>query len=113
MGLDDHKWGLWSELPKGASPAWGARAILKNGKIELLWDRQTMTGNTVDRMEFGRYLNKRVLLAVHEKIGELYKSGALRGNQDKTHVLYDDDTCKVVGNTNASCGYIYLLAWRK
>lgn len=113
MGMDEHKWGLWSELPKGASPAWGARAILKDGKMDLLWDRQTMTGNTVDRQEFSREMNKRILLSVHEKVEELHKSGVLRGNEDKLHILFDDETTKVVANTNASYGYLYLLAWRK
>jgi len=111
--MSEGKWGLWSALPKGASPAWGARAILKNGQLDLLWDRQSMIGNTVDKREFARLLNKRILLAVHETVEELWKTGHLKPNKDEQHVLYEDDTCAVVANTNARCGYLYLLAWRK
>ena len=111
--MSEGKWGLWEALPKGASPAWGARAILKNGRLDLLWDRQSLVGNTVDRREFARLLNKRVLLAVHETVEALWNTGQLRPDKDEQHVLYDDDTCICVGNTNASHGYLYMLAWRK
>jgi hypothetical protein len=111
--MSEGKWGLWSALPEGTSVAWGARAILKNGRIDLLWDRQSMKGCVPDRQDFARFLNKRVLLAVHETIEALWNTGQLKPNKDEKHVLYDDDTCTVVGNTNASYGYLYMLAWRK
>jgi len=80
------EWGYTPGLPLGATAAWGARAILRHGSADLLHDRQ---------------------------IKRLSNSGLMRSEEANEFVLYEDGDVAIVGNTNASHGYLYLVAFLK
>lgn len=107
------QFGLWSELKDETKVAWGARGIVKNGTVSLLHDRQSWKGDGDDRQEFSKVLNSGALSKAIEKAEDLLFMGDMRSDKRKLFTLYEDDQCRVVGNTNASYGYLYLLAERK
>lgn len=105
--------GLWSELKDETKVAWGARGIVKKGNVSLLPDRQSWKGNDDEQQEFSKLLNSGPLSKAIEKAEELLSTHDMRSDKRKLFVLYEDDRVRIVGNTNASCGYLYLLAERK
>lgn len=111
--LTKNGFGLWSECPNDVRAAWGARAILKDGYVDLLWDRQGGAGEEDDRVVFCKRVDK-VLPVVRAKVKEL--CSAWRGmdpTKSELFVLYEDEGICVKGNTNGSYGYLYLIAYPK
>lgn len=107
------QFGLWSELKDETKVAWGARGIVKNRTVSLLHDRQSWKGEEDERQEFSKVLNSGALPKAIEKAEELLSTGKMRNDKRKLFTLYEDNECRVVGNTNASYGYLYMLAERK
>lgn len=105
--------GYWKAYPETPKAGWGARAILKNGTIDIPYDRQSTKGEQPARRELGRLLNGGILKKVEKKIADLHYEYKLRSDVDEEHILFDSDKVRVVGNTNASYGYLYLLAYLK
>lgn len=105
--------GLWSELKDETKVAWGARGIVKNGVVSLLHDRQDWKGDEDERREFSNLLNAGPIAKAIDKAEELLGIHDMRGDKRKLFTLYEDNQCRIVGNTNASYGYLYLLAERK
>lgn len=105
------QFGLWASCPENAEVAWGARAILENGTFSLLWDRQSWKGPEEKRGQFSAMLNNGILKAVDKKVRELLDKGEMREDEAKEFVLYHDDKAWVLGNTNASFGYLYMIAF--
>lgn len=114
------KWGLWSECPKNAKVAWGARTIIeepntyrKEYNIDLVWDRQSTQGeDSTELQAFCDLLNTDVLAVARKRACELLRDGEMEMHEAKLFTLHDGDVV-VLGNTNASCGYLYLIAFRK
>lgn len=106
--------GLWQECPEDATVAWGARAILRDGFVDLLWDRQSAEGSDEGtRKVFCERVNK-VLPVVRAKVKELCSAWrGMRPNEQEVFVLYEDDGIVVKGDTRASYGYLYLVAYAK
>lgn len=105
--------GLWSELKDETKVAWGARGIVKHGAVSLLHDRQDWKGDEDERRDFSKVLNSGALPKAIEEAERLLRRGDMRSDKRKLFTLYEDDQCRIVGNTNASYGYLYLLAERK
>ncbi|MDH5523067.1 MAG: type IV toxin-antitoxin system YeeU family antitoxin [Desulfobulbaceae bacterium] len=104
--------GLWNDCPENAKVAWGARAILNNGSIDILWDRQSArTPNKETAEAFNRVLNKEVLPVVRKRVKELCNSCEMSGSENKLFTLYHKHGITVYGNTNGSHGYLYLIGF--
>jgi len=97
--------GLWNEAPD-SGPAWGARAIFSNGNIDLLWDRQST--RDADKAFLARV--NAVLPIVRDKAKELRYS-SLAGDVSEVIVLAEHEGLMLKGSTNASFGYLYLIAY--
>jgi len=109
---------------ENATVAWGARAILESdGSFSLLHDRQDWVsiendtilpyeGSAGAILEISEQLNKGPLKEANAKCKELRKSGELAWDEEKHVILYDKGEYIIAANTNASCGYLYLAAWK-
>lgn len=92
-------------LDRGHPTAWGARAILRYREyVDLVWDRQSNRGprfkELAEKLNAGplrEALNKGKDLHPREETGDVE--------------LYRGDGVVIIGNTNASCGYLYMGAW--
>ena len=101
-------------LPDGIEVAWGARAIMMaGGALDFLPDRQDAIGPDDERRAFLDYLVSEVGDKPWERVKALHAEGAIRHDRADEHTLYEDDTVIVKANTNASYGYLYVVAYRK
>ena len=117
--------------------AWGARAILNQNNwkkpIDLLWDRQTLFGESEELREaFCQHMNDYVIPILQVRVDQLLHGKLNEKNfGDETAVdkspdptvrrmssrdaclftLFEDASVKVLANTNASFGYLYLIAF--
>ena len=82
---------------------WGARAILKNHKIDLLNDRQTFEGP--DNDAFGRWLNERALPWLKETVDRI----GLQTDDPQTLDLWEYKY-QLQASTKRSYGYLYIGA---
>ncbi len=113
MALNKVGFGLWSECPDDARAAWGARAILRDGCVDLLHDRQGSAGDDEDRRVFCKRVDA-VLPVVLAKVKELCSAWhGMRHDEQNVFVLYEDDGVVVKGDTRASYGYLYIVAYAK
>jgi len=102
-------------LPPTATAAWGARAILRatDPYLNFVPNRQGGVGNREERQQIATALNAGIFDEIHDEIARLYSLGQLRGDQAQDHLLYwsTDTNIAVIGNTNASGGYLYLVVF--
>lgn len=112
------QFGLWDECPADAKIAWGARTIIdEHGgeyRIDLVWDRQSTRGAEDHKNEltaFCEKLNDGVLRETFKKATELLRDREMMQHEAGLFTLYDNDGVKVMGNTNGSCGYLYVIAF--
>lgn len=101
-------WG-YRRYPEHVLAVWGARLIKPN---DLLHDRQDLVGDDPrEKHELVAWLN-----------GSTRGQGALRkaldhlatlflADIDEEFVVYEDELGKIVGNTQASHGYVYVAGW--
>ena len=108
-------WGASAYVPEGAPAAWGARLIYPN---DLVWDRQDMQGEPSHRAALSAWLNGTdthaeigALRLALDKATELDLLGGIRGSMNTMVVLHDDTAGRIVGNPNASYGYLYVAGW--
>jgi hypothetical protein len=110
--MTDYWFGL--HAPTEAPAAWGARAIEDREGFSLLHDRQQGTGDKEVLRALGRKLNGGILRRAQkawEKIQD--ETFWARYTTEGEHVLYEDDEIVMKGNTNGSCGYVYIVAYLK
>lgn len=111
------EWGL--QPPKNAVAAWGARAILKDGFVDLLWDRQDCKScDEATKAKLVEALNSGVLKRMHECVAERHKQGRIDPTSQCKHLLVQDgadDTGEhsifVEADTRGSHGYLYIVAY--
>lgn len=82
---------------------WGARAILKNYKIDLLHDRQNFDGPS--NPQFEQWLNETALPWLRAKVQELYLEG-----DDPQMLTLSQFKYELQATTNKSYGYLYIGA---
>ena len=105
-------WGLRGAVPADASAAWGARAIYReriyvDSEFDLVWDRQGAAGDPAERSILVGKLNDGLLEDAQSAVG---KAG-MRDDEQRQVELVRKDGVVIVGDTLASCGYLYLAAW--
>lgn len=102
--------GLRSGLPDDGRALWGARLIWPD---DLVWDRQGLTGTEPGTTNLQTWLNGGALRAALGYARLLADRYELRGSEDRTVTLYEDETGMVRGNPQNSHGYLYVAAWLK
>lgn len=100
-------------VPESATAAWGARAITSDGSFSWPFNRQSSFGPEKELTVLARLLNERANVDAQNRARDLFLSGEISESACCEVVLYEDDLLKVVGNTNASYGYLYLCAFLK
>ena len=112
--VTDTRWGLRAIAPEDARAIWGARTILEAGSFAIVSDRHHMHGATAgDRQALADALNKRILEECRQTVAALLRSGKMRASERNPFELYDGRYFRVVANTQASFGYLYVTAWFK
>lgn len=107
--------GLRDAVPPEATAAWGARLIINmNGYVDWVHDRTDAVGDDGPRTALLDLLWDKVPgRALSEIIRGKILAGEIHTATPGDIVLFEDDDLKVVGNTHASCGYLYVAAWAK
>ena len=106
-------WGLKNAVPDNAAIAWGARTILRDGYVDLVPDRHGFCPPHGKAVKAFALALENVLPQVYDRVKELCDQNIMMDDFAEQHTLYEDDELCVVGNTNASYGYLYLAAWKK
>ena len=106
-------WGLQPEkdILDPDEPLWGARAIYKSGVspvIDIPWDRQAMTGSKERREALSQWINEHGLKLLKE---ELYQQEV--DGRSRKLVTICHNGFFLQANPQASCGYLYLVAFEK
>jgi len=108
-------WGL-NAHPSDAPAHWGARAILDSRQpknpIDLLPDRQGGGGDLFPVL--ASLLDAAGGMAIAQaRVYALLNNHLMSSHKAELFTLIDTDMVKMVANTNASSGYLYLSAWLK
>ena len=112
-GTEPLAWGLADAVPDDAVAAWGARAIAARGDtMSIVWDRQGAVGNKSDRRRLLFELNGLALERAREQYTEHRLRGRLlNGKSGRVTLVTGSHGFKLVADTRASHGYVYLAAW--
>jgi hypothetical protein len=96
-------------IPETVKTAWGARVIAPN---DMPYDRQDLFAESDEaKQKLIAWLNGG---ALRTALDWLYENRyAVRPDRDEKIAIYEDETGVIVGNTNASRGYVYLAGWLK
>ena len=100
----EHWWGRTP--PATATLAWGARAIYKQGFIDILHDRQSWRGPREDRTALVAWINDQGIAALKAECEKV----SLPGDSDAT-VLWSEGGFTIEASPNASYGYLYITAY--
>lgn len=98
-------------IPDGIDTAWGCRAILENGYVDIPPDRQCAEGPRKE--ELMDFLNTHFNMGqlrdqVREQVSPDYPG--MPDNYDE-YVLFEDKNVIVKANTQRSFGYLYVCAY--
>jgi len=109
------EFGLWGNCPEDVKVAWGARGIIDgrwpDQRVSLLWDRQSGKGTTEARKALTTMLNAGLLQQALDRATSLLKTCDMATNEAQDFTLAEVGGIRIVGNTNGSCGYLYLIAY--
>lgn len=119
---DDYVWGYHPEIGRAkemGSPAWlGSRAIATPRMIDSVPGRSTLWAeDEAYRSVLLRLLDKPDLSGssawevAQRNYRAFVEAGVIRGNLAREVKLYHSDVLKIVANTNASHGYLYVAAY--
>ncbi len=101
----------YNQALAGATCAWGARWIItQDGGVDQLWDRHDMIGTSAEKQALLMWLNNRVGQIPQTRLSALLRSGEVSTRERKEVILYEDEHGIVLGNSNASAGYFYVVA---
>lgn len=105
------KWG-YNNLPEGVTAAWGARVIITQlGEVDLLHDRQSVIGDDTAVAALLRRLNEGINDTWIHRVKDMLTGYEMHTRKAQEFTLYADDEVTVIGNTNASAGYLYVAAF--
>ena len=99
----------WGLHPRdGAAFHWSARAIFKDGTVDLLWDRQGIEGvsTEAERKTLCKWLDDKAL----PQLRALGKRHELPGTHEDRDVTVRGDGYELRANPRSSYGYLYLSA---
>lgn len=107
-------YGLSNAVPDTATAAWGARLIINmDGGVDFVYDRTDMVGvDPAAERAFRNVLKEKLSYGVlRDAIRDLILTREIDTRVEREVVILDENGIKVVGNTNASHGYLYIAAW--
>ncbi len=91
--------------------AWGARWIVtQDGTVDFVPNRQDMIGTPEQKQELLAWLNDTVKRQPEDNLCERLRSYEIKTREAQEVCIYEDDRGLVLGNTNASAGYFYVIA---
>lgn len=99
-------YGLQNVIPDDAVAAWGCRAILKNGFVDIVPDRKDMVIPEQYMVNFGPWLND----VMSDEGWVDLTAATMKGDRDEVKA-YDLGPFHIRMSTNASYGYLYISAW--
>lgn len=91
--------------PEGKPVAWGARAIYRDGVVELVWDRNQFCGEPGLFKQAKEVVDKWLLPQLVHEAGD-----KLSGSEDRDE-RWEAHGWEIIANPNASYGYLYIGAW--
>lgn len=98
-------WGLSDSVPAEATAAWGARAILREGAVDLVPNRQDHWAQTESgKVAFFNWVDTKAIPWLNKEARNI------RGNELQLYA-FDEGDCHIRANANASHGYLYVAAW--
>lgn len=106
-------YGLSEAVPESASVAWGARLIINmDGHVDLPPDRQGLAGDG-DRLDLIKRMESACSMReLFERIRGFILDGTIDTRTAGQVTLIEDLGVKIVADTKASAGYLYVAAWR-
>jgi hypothetical protein len=94
-------------VPEDVTTVWGARLI---APADLVHDRQDLVAESDEaKQALIAWLNGGAISQALAALRERY----VRGDSDEEFVIFEDDRGKIVGNAQASHGYVYVAGWLK
>lgn len=102
-----YRWGI----PFGVEVAWGSRAILNDRGADMVYKHSIGSQDEIDTLI--ERLNSGMVPEMQNQIRLLLRHGKLRGDEDRGHLLAEKDGVVILGNTQGSHGYLYLVAFEK
>lgn len=93
-----------------AEAVWGARWIFPDDQV---YNRQDAVGTEEGKARLLSWLNDGAGDQARLAANELAARGELLSGEDAEHVLYEDSVGIVLGNAQASYGYVYVAAYEK
>lgn len=103
-------WGYQAAVPETTMASWGARLIISGGYADLLQDRQGCAGYGPAITDLLAHINRVKPL---NNLNVMLKERTVQSDVAEEVTVYEDETVKVMGNSNASHGYFYIAAWLK
>ena len=104
------QWGL-NPIPENAIAAWGARAILKQQCLDLLWDRQSFDQGKLSDLEKDRFVNWINKSGLPNLRKHIVKN---RWKNDSEEVFeLNDKSYHLRASCKCSYGYCYISAWQE
>lgn len=98
-------WGMQDVIPDESVAAWGARTILRQGSVDVVWDRQQLDAPDEKNFKaFTKWIDKKGLPWLRKEAKNIW------GNSSDTHA-FDDGPFHLRANAQASYGYLYVAAW--
>jgi hypothetical protein len=115
MPASELKFGYNRGVPEGIKTAWGARLVAPDN---LVWDCQDLVAENKKEMAAlvawlnGPHDGDGALEELRLQLRDLY-GVEIFGHEAKEVVLYEDARGKIVGKTNGSGGYVYVVGFLK
>ena len=104
------KFGYNRGLPAGVTTAWGCRAVVQLGKVDVPFGRESGFGDWEPLVEYISFEKHGLWMVAAER---LFASGELTTAQDREVILFEDDRAVVKANPQRSHGYLYACAYFK
>jgi hypothetical protein len=102
--------GAAKHVPHEVTCAWGARLIWPD---DLVYNRQDMIGSDDDRKALAEWLNGGALKYALTEARRMADAHEVATGDDQMFTLLDCSHGTIVGNPQASYGYLYVAAWLK
>lgn len=101
-------------LPEGVKAAWGCRLIVDmTGYTDYLANRTGRFGEDADLDALFAWIDSGAMESARLEASRLLRASVMHTRREGHFVLFEDETGVIVGNTNASAGYLYVAAWLK
>jgi hypothetical protein len=108
------KFGYNRGIPDHAKAAWGCRAIWDgSGLPDVVYDRQDADGDQATKQALLTHLNDKVKVRWAERVRDEASMLGLSPWQAQEATVYEDEWIVVKANSNASHGYLYVVAYFK